>query len=80
MNRQIVLASRPQGVPRPENFGTVEKPLPEPRDGQVLLRHNLLGLALGRRRSAARREHGKASKYPRIQVPHRNPRLTENGC
>lgn len=45
MNRVIVLASRPEGVPRPENFRIVETPLPEPLDGQVLIRHTLLGLA-----------------------------------
>lgn len=45
MNRQIVLASRPDGIPQPENFRLVEAPLPEPADGQVLLRHTWLGLA-----------------------------------
>lgn len=45
MNRQIVLSSRPQGVPHPENFRIVETPLGEPRDGEVLIRHAFLGLA-----------------------------------
>lgn len=58
MNRQIVLASRPQGVPRPENFRVVETPLPELRDGQVLIRHTLLGLA-----PAARLRMGEEASY-----------------
>lgn len=45
MNRQIVLASRPDGLPRPENFRLLERPLPEPGEGEVLLRHTWLGLA-----------------------------------
>ncbi|TFZ02898.1 NADP-dependent oxidoreductase [Ramlibacter henchirensis] len=45
MNRQIVLTSRPDGVPCQENFRVVETPLDEPGDGQVLIRHTFLGLA-----------------------------------
>lgn len=37
MNRQIVLASRPDGEPKDENFKLVETPLGEPGDGEVLL-------------------------------------------
>lgn len=58
INRQIVLASRPQGVPRPENFRVVETQLPEPRKGQVLIRHSLLGLA-----PAARLRMGEEASY-----------------
>lgn len=43
-NRQIVLASRPIGEPRDENFRLVEGPLPEPGDGEVLLRTVYLSL------------------------------------
>jgi NADPH-dependent curcumin reductase len=35
-NRQIVLKSRPQGMPTVENFATRETPLPSPAAGQVL--------------------------------------------
>ncbi|MEO8296246.1 MAG: NADP-dependent oxidoreductase [Burkholderiales bacterium] len=45
VNRQIVLAARPQGLPAPDDFRLVEGRVPEPRPGQVLIRHTHLGLA-----------------------------------
>lgn len=45
MNRQIVLASRPTGTPRPENFQLVETHVPQPKEGEVVVRHTWLGLA-----------------------------------
>ncbi|MEW6763901.1 MAG: NADP-dependent oxidoreductase [Pseudomonadota bacterium] len=36
-NRQILLASRPTGMPVPENFRIVQTPVPEPANGQLLL-------------------------------------------
>lgn len=39
MNRQILLASRPQGWVTPENFEVAEQPIPEPADGQILTRN-----------------------------------------
>lgn len=38
VNRQILLASRPVGAPTAENFRMVESPIPEPDQGQMLLR------------------------------------------
>ncbi|HEY2715050.1 MAG TPA: NADP-dependent oxidoreductase [Solirubrobacterales bacterium] len=38
VNRRVVLAARPQGAPTPEDFRIEEGPLPEPGDGEVLLR------------------------------------------
>jgi NADPH-dependent curcumin reductase CurA len=38
MNRQILLKSRPEGAPGPDNFEMVETPLPEVGAGQVLRR------------------------------------------
>ncbi len=38
MNQQILLASRPDVVARTENFRLVETPVPQPGEGQVLLR------------------------------------------
>ncbi len=38
-NRQITLASRPVGFPSPSDFQLVESPVPEPREGQVLVRN-----------------------------------------
>jgi len=43
-NRQILLKSRPQGRSGKENFEPVEVPVPEPREGQVLLRIRYLSL------------------------------------
>ena len=37
-NQRIVLASRPVGAPMAENFRLEEIPIPEPEDGEVLLR------------------------------------------
>lgn len=38
MNRQILLMSRPQGMPTEQNFKLVETAIPEPKDGEVLVR------------------------------------------
>ncbi|HVC55562.1 MAG TPA: NADP-dependent oxidoreductase [Stellaceae bacterium] len=43
-NRQVVLQRRPNGLPVPDDFAIVETPLPEPADGQVLLRGIYLSL------------------------------------
>ena len=44
VNHQWLLASRPQGEPTPANFRLVEVPVPELREGQVLVRHHYLSL------------------------------------
>ena len=44
INRRIVLASRPQGVPSSENFRMEERPVPEPDEGQILIRNVYLSL------------------------------------
>src|SRR3712207_2363418 len=44
MNRQIVLASRPEGEPRLENFRLVEKEIPALQSGEVLLQTLWLSL------------------------------------
>src|SRR5437879_6440192 len=43
-NRQIILASRPEGEPKPDNFRLVESAPPQPNDGEVLLRTLWLSL------------------------------------
>lgn len=43
-NRQILLASRPSGEPTPDNFELVEKEIPDPQSGQMLLRSIYLSL------------------------------------
>lgn len=42
--RSILLASRPEGAPTADNFRLVEKPLPEPADGELALRTLYLSL------------------------------------
>ena len=44
MNKQWLLASRPEGVPTEANFRLVETPIPEPADGQVLVRQHFMSL------------------------------------
>jgi len=44
VNRRIVLAARPQGAPEPEDFRLEENPIPQPSDGEVLLRTLYLSL------------------------------------
>jgi len=43
-NRQVLLKRRPNGMPVPEDFAIVDGPLPEPGEGQVLLRGIYLSL------------------------------------
>lgn len=42
--KQIVLASRPDGAPTPENFRLEEHPVPTPGDGEVLVRVHYMSL------------------------------------
>src|SRR5881409_2960421 len=44
LNRQIVLARRPTGAPRPDDFMLIESPVPRPGDGQMLCRTIYLSL------------------------------------
>ena len=43
-NRQIVLAERPEGLPNDKTLQLVSKPIPEPADGQMLIRTVYLSL------------------------------------
>lgn len=43
-NKRIVLASRPPGAVSPENFRIEDTPLPQPGDGEVLVRNEWLSL------------------------------------
>jgi len=43
-NLQIRLANRPKGLPQESDFQTVEEPIPQPGDGQVLVRNLYLSL------------------------------------
>jgi NADPH-dependent curcumin reductase CurA len=44
INRRIVLASRPRGLPKPNDFRVERAPIPEIREGEVLLRTHFLSL------------------------------------
>lgn len=44
VNRRILLRSRPVGVPTPENFSLEETEVPQPKEGQLLLRTLYLSL------------------------------------
>lgn len=43
-NLQVLLRRRPKGAPVPEDFEIVETPVPEPQEGEVLIRHQYLSL------------------------------------
>ncbi len=43
-NLQVLLRRRPEGAPVPEDFEIVERPVPEPAEGQVLVRARYLSL------------------------------------
>jgi NADPH-dependent curcumin reductase len=44
VNRQILLKSRPEGAPGLDNFELVQKPVPQPSEGEVLMRTRFLSL------------------------------------
>ncbi len=44
VNRQVRLKSRPSGIPQAEHFEIVEAPVPEPGEGQVLIRNLFLSV------------------------------------
>jgi NADPH-dependent curcumin reductase CurA len=44
VNRQILLRRRPEGLVEREDFQSAEQPLPEPSDGEVLVRTDWLGI------------------------------------
>ena len=44
INRKVLLAGRPQGAVSTENFRIVDAPLPQPADGEVLVRNEWLSL------------------------------------
>lgn len=44
MNRRIVLKRRPVGMPTPDDFAFEEVPVPEPAEGEVVLKHLYLSL------------------------------------
>jgi len=43
-NRQVLLKSRPVGIPQAENFEVVDRPVPQPAEGEVLVRNLYLSV------------------------------------
>jgi hypothetical protein len=43
-NCQVILARHPEGIPQPEHFALREAALPEPRDGEILVRNHVLSV------------------------------------
>ncbi len=69
INRQIVLASRPEGGPNLANFRLVEAAVPEPRDGEVLLRTIWLSLdPYMRGRMSAAKSYAKRVEVGEVMV------------
>ena len=55
-NHKITLKSRPDGYPKLSDFELIEEPIPQPREGEVLIKSNWLSLdpyMRGRMRDAA---------------------------
>lgn len=44
IHRQVLLASRPDGIPQREHFRVVERPIPQPKPGEVLVRNEWLSV------------------------------------
>lgn len=44
VNTQVLLSSRPVGIPQPEHFKISEAPIPEPGDGEFLVRNEFLSV------------------------------------
>ncbi|MEA2787262.1 MAG: hypothetical protein QOF71_3366 [Candidatus Eremiobacteraeota bacterium] len=44
INRQVVLAARPDGIPQAQHFRIVESAVPQPGPGQLLVRNRFLGV------------------------------------
>jgi NADPH-dependent curcumin reductase CurA len=49
VNRQVLLVSRPAGIPQADNFHIVESPVPVPGPGQVLVKNQWLSVEPGMR-------------------------------
>ncbi len=44
INRQVILSSRPEGIPEAEHFRIVQTAVPQPAPGQVLIRNHFLAV------------------------------------
>src|SRR5215469_2971188 len=66
-NHQILLAARPDGAPGPQHFRLVETPVPQPGDGEVLLKTLWLSLdPYMRGRMSAARSYAKPVEIGKV--------------
>jgi hypothetical protein len=88
-NRQVLLKRRPNGMPVPEDFALVEGPLPEPSEGQVLLRGVYLSLdPYMRGRISAQRSYARPTEIGEViegrvvgrVLRSRHPQFREGDC
>jgi NADPH-dependent curcumin reductase CurA len=69
INRQILLKSRPEGLPTVANFELAERPAPEPAEGEVLTRTLFLSLdPYMRGRMSAARSYAKPVDVGAVMV------------
>jgi len=69
LNRQILLKSRPEGAPSLDNFQLREAPVPEPGDGEVLMRTLYLSLdPYMRGRMSAAKSYAKPAEIGQAMV------------
>src|SRR6266403_4043835 len=64
VNRQIFLKSRPNGIPRPEDFALREAPIPSIGQGKFLIRNQFLSADPAMRGWIA----DKSTYWPRIEI------------
>lgn len=50
LNKQVVLARRPAGAPRVEDFALIESPLPALKAGEILIENRFISLDAGFRK------------------------------
>ncbi len=68
-NQRIVLASRPEGSPTPDNFRLEKAPLPKPQDGEVLVKNLWLSLdPYMRGRISAQKSYAKGVEIGEVMV------------
>jgi NADPH-dependent curcumin reductase CurA len=80
MNKQILLASRPQGAVTPENFRIVEAPVGKPGAGEVLVKNEWLSLdPYMRGRMSEAKSYAKSVEIGEVMVGQTVGEVVESG-
>jgi len=80
MNKQILLASRPQGAVTPENFRIVEAPVGKPGAGEVLVKNEWLSLdPYMRGRMSKAKSYAKSVEIGEVMVVQTVGEVVESG-